>query len=114
MPVASERASLVKALSSVVLSTRRKTARRFLQGLSTQELQYIAAYLGACLLESAQYSEPASRSRMAWDIMQYEWSATGCVGCVSDDVEHKMILLLEYLTSCQCETTVMKIPAGSA
>ncbi len=114
MPVVSERLSLVKALSSVVLSTRRRTARRFLQGLSTEELRYIAGYLGACLLESAHHSEPAPRDQVAWDIIQYECCTTGCGGCRSDDVEHKMILLLEYLTSCQCGTAVMKIPAGSA
>ena len=114
MPVANERLSLVQALSSVVLSSRRRTARRFLQGLSTEELRYIAGYLGACLLESAHHPEPASRDRAAWDIIQYECCATGCEGYPSDDVEHKMILLLEYLTSCQCGAAVMSVPAGSA
>lgn len=120
MPVASERASLVKALSTVALTDRRRSARRFLQGLSTEELRYIASYLGACLLESALHTRTASRGQIAWDILQYEscrttalshWDASAHV--VSDDVEHKMILLLEYLSSCQC-TAALKIPAGSA
>lgn len=114
MPVATERVSLVKALSTVALTSRRKTARRFLEGLSTEELRYIASYFGACLLESALRSEPASRNQMAWDILQYEFGrAMGAAGCCPNDLEHKMILLLEYLSSCRCETA-LRIPAGSA
>ena len=52
VPLAGERASLVRALSTVALTDRRRVARRFLQGLSTEELRYIASYFGACLLES--------------------------------------------------------------
>lgn len=114
MPVASERASLVRALSAVALSDRRLVARRFLQGLSTEELRYIASYLGACLLESAAPSMPASRNEMAWEILQYECcQADGRCNCPSHALEHKMILLLEYLSSCRC-SAAMKIAAGSA
>lgn len=116
MPLAAERVSLVRALSTVALTERRRTARRFLQGLSTVELRYIASYLGACLLESALHSRPASsRDQMAWDILQYECCRRGSPlerGC-GDDTEHKMILLLEYLSCCQCAEAV-RITAGSA
>lgn len=114
MPVASERASLVKALSVVALSDRRLVARRFLQGLSTEELRYIAGYLGACLLESAGRSVPASRDEVAWEIVQYECCQKhGTCNCLPHASEHKMILLLEFLSSCRCRVAV-KIAAGSA
>jgi hypothetical protein len=54
--------------------------RRFLTGLSSDELQFIAEYLGSRILDSsgrslrAQSAPPGSR-----------------------DLEHKMILLLEFL-----------------
>ncbi len=113
MPVASERASLVKALSAVALTDRRGSACRFLQGLSTSELRYIASYLGACLLESAFHAQPASRNQMAEEILHYECCCT--LGCpsFSDDAEQKMILLLEYLSCWRCSEAV-KITAGSA
>jgi hypothetical protein len=55
-------------------------ARRFLQGLSSDELQFIAEYLGACILESTG---------------PYRGSAGYCPE--TPDQDHKMILLLEYL-----------------
>jgi len=126
MRPAGERATLVKALLTVAVTDRRKPARRFLEGLCTSELRYIASYFGACLLESALQSRPVSRGQMAWEIQQYEccrmmgsgWQSGGN-GCrkqavlLSEDSQHKMILLLEYLSSCQCGAAV-KVPAGSA
>ena len=114
MPVASERASLVEALSVVALMDRRVRARRFLEGLSTEELRYIASYIGACMLESAFVSETLSREQMACEILQYEYCRRASFGCCNAaDVEHKMILLLEYLSSCRC-AAAFKIAAGSA
>jgi hypothetical protein len=103
-------------LSTVALTERRRTARRFLQGLSTEELRYIASYLGACLLESALHARAASsRDQIAWDILQYECCRSGSPAgwACGGDAEHKMILLLEYLSCCQCLGAV-KITAGSA
>ena len=86
-------------------------ARRFLLGLSTEELRYIAPYFGACLLESEFQTRPASRREIAGEILQYE---SCCASrAMSGDTQHKMILLLEYLSSCQY-ATAMKIAAGSA
>ncbi len=121
VPMASERASLVKALSTVALLERRRLARRFLQGLSIAELRYIAGYLGACLLEAAcEEQPPASRGQMASDIMHYECCLVGSLAgwrvaepAIPGEVEHKMILLLEYLSSCRCGAT-LKVAAGSA
>lgn len=115
MPLTGERVSLVRALSTVAVGERRRTARRFLQGLSTEELRYIASYLGACLLESALHSRASTRHQIAGDILQYECCRQGAPlaleaggGC-----EHNMILLLEYLSCAQCGAAV-KVPAGSA
>lgn len=114
VPVASERASLVRALSTVAISDRRRIARRFLQGLSHEELRYIASYFGACVLEAALQSEPVSRTHIAWEVLQYECSRTGDHACtLSPDLEHKMILLLEYLTCCR-RLPALQIAAGSA
>lgn len=115
MPLASERVSLVKAISTVALTERRRPARRFLQGLSTDELRYIASYLGACLLESALHSRATSRHQIAWDILQYECCRRGFPLALQgdEDAEHKMILLLEYLSCSRC-AAVVKVSAGSA
>ena len=115
---ASERAVLVQALSTVAVTNRRKRARRFLEGLSTDELRYIASYLGACLIESALSSRPVSRGQIACQIQQYEccrmqFTGWGAPFSWSGDVQHKMILLLEYLSSCQCRAAV-EVTAGSA
>jgi hypothetical protein len=87
----------------------RETARNFLEGLSTDELQYIAAFLGACVLEPMLGDSDASRDCLARLIGQYEWNRRpyrmSRVSCspesqfdTSTDVVHKMILLLEYLS----------------
>jgi hypothetical protein len=122
MSLTGERATLVKALSTVAVTDRRRMLRRFLEGLSTEELRYIASYLGACLIESTLHTRAASRAEIAWGILQYEecrvkrddmprWSRAG--GVLPNDLEHKMILLLEYLNSCQNKARV-RIAAGSA
>ena len=74
------RSALVTALLACSDSSLRIKARRFLLGLSSDELQFIAEYLGARILESAA---PGQHS----------------VGYCSEtpDQDHKMILLLEYL-----------------
>jgi hypothetical protein len=115
VPLTGERASLLRALSTVALTERRKSARRFLQGLSTEELRYIASYLGACLLESAERVPSASRDQIAWDILNYESSCRGTSAALpcDGDVAHNMILLLEYLSTCRCAAAV-KVVAGSA
>jgi hypothetical protein len=75
-----------------------KKARRFLQGLSADELQYIAEFLGACVLESSRYAH-CTRGQLADGVAHF-----GRIRCVPggglQDQEHKMILLLEYLCRC--------------
>lgn len=74
------RSVLVTALLACSDSSLKIKARRFLQGLSSDELQFIAEYLGACILES---TAPC------------QGSAGYCPE--TPDQDHKMILLLEYL-----------------
>jgi len=89
------RTALISAITACTEQRFRKKARNFLQGLSRDELQYIAEFLGACVLESEGRSA-LSRRELADDIAQFEQ-----VRCAPPDSprdrEHLMILLLEYL-----------------
>ncbi len=121
MSLAGERATLVNALSTVAVLERRRKIRRFLEGLSSGELRYIAGYLGACLIESTLAYRSVPRAQIACQILRYE----GYPVCEDEvrwntsqeprasNLEHRMILLLEYLNSCQCAVAV-KVAAGSA
>jgi hypothetical protein len=66
------------------------------EGLSADELQFIAGFLGACLLDSSG-APCSSRAQWAERIAQYQQACAGCPQCGSEDREHKMIVLLEYL-----------------
>ena len=48
---------LVGALASCADTPSRANARRFLRGLSSDELQFIAEFLGACILEEGRIVE---------------------------------------------------------
>ncbi len=109
MHLATEKLILVDALSCMANLCHRETARSFLEGLSTDELQYIAAFLGACVLDPMLGDPDASRDCMARLIAQYEWNrrpyrmsrirgSSGTQLNTDTDVTHKMILLLEYLS----------------
>ena len=78
------RTALVTALASCIGEKERETARRFLEGLSADELQYLAEYFGACILDG---------SRTAPQGM----NASNRVRCCCD-ADHKVILLMEYLS----------------
>ena len=79
------RADLVSALCAVSGSVSESKVYRFLDGLSKDELAFIAEYAGSCILESS--------------------TGQGC--CVNEfqrikelrggDPSHKVILLVEYL-----------------
>ncbi len=77
------RTTLVAALAACAESEVRAKARRFLSGLSSDELQFIAEYFGSCILQSVEElpcCRPAPRRRLD-----------------SPDLDHKMIVLAEYL-----------------
>jgi hypothetical protein len=80
------RSALVTALLACSDSSLRVKARRFLQGLSSDELQFIAEYLGACILESNGTCHSSMPKTSTWHS-----SAT------SADGDLKMILVREYL-----------------
>jgi len=56
--------TLVAALVSCADRPLKPKARRFLTGLSFDELQFIAEFLGACILESTEEGR-CSRSELA-------------------------------------------------
>jgi hypothetical protein len=92
------RRTLVAALSSCVDGSLRREARRFLVGLSSDELEFIAEFLGACILE-LESSERCRRSRaeLAERIAEFQQARVTRVRLQPEDQEHKTILLLEYL-----------------
>ncbi len=94
------RTALISAIAGCTEERQRKKARRFLQGLSSDELQYIAEFLGACLLECSEPA-PCSRRQLADGIAHFGSMRSAAGGL--NDQEHKMILLLEYL--CHCKLT---------
>ena len=97
------RSSLVAALVSCADSPHKTRARRFAQGLSSDELQFIAGFLGACLLDAPR-NHCTSRNQWAERIARYQQACDGCPSCPSDQ-DHKRILLLEFL----CRTGVPAI-----
>ena len=90
------RNALVAALVSSADRPLKPNARRFLVGLSFDELQFIAEFLGACILESTEKGR-CSRAELAERIAEFQRGRLGCAPGCSADQDHKMILLLEYL-----------------
>jgi len=90
------RSSLVAALVSCAKASFRRRVRRFLAGLSCDELQFIAEYLGSWILD---YSNDCchSRQELAFRIADFQRARGLRTRSGSDDLEHKTILLLEYL-----------------
>jgi hypothetical protein len=84
------RSLLVTALSACAESRAKARARRFLLGLSADELEFIAGFVGACILKSAEDTASAAAS------VEHECRVRQAVALRSDR-EHKLILLREYL-----------------
>ena len=106
------RTVLISAIARCAGQRFQKKARTFLAGLSTDELQYIAEFLGACVLESAGRSA-VTRRELAENIAQFEQMR--CVTAhIPGDQEHKMILLLEYLCRSRLTHYSLAVPAGRA
>ena len=81
------RRTLVNALVLYVERPCKSRTRRFLLGLTSGELQFIAEYLGCCILETVENCA-ASRDQLARSVN----------APASEDREHKTILLREFLT----------------
>ena len=85
----------------------RRVARQFLEGLSTDELNYIAEFLGSCTLESRRPCD-MSRLQLSDAIEQFNRSRR----IKLRDPEHKMILLFEYICRSQPAPLVLVVRAG--
>jgi hypothetical protein len=80
--------SLQSALLSYVESPRRTSARRFLDGLSLDELEYIASFLGACVLECHETCRCTREQLLEW-VRQFAAARRG-------PDEYKALLLYEF------------------
>lgn len=109
---AAKKSALVRALSVCVEDLQRREIRRYLQGLATDELQYIAEFLGSCILESGGRCR-CSRTQLAEAIKQFDRTRRSSITATGSwqDQEHKMILLLEYL--CRSGLTQYTLAVGA-
>ncbi|HWB86785.1 MAG TPA: hypothetical protein VG675_21750 [Bryobacteraceae bacterium] len=89
------RDSLVIALSACARSGSQSKTRRFLSGLSCDELRYIAGFLGTSILESDR-DHPCSRAQLAERIAEFQ-RVLPINPERPEDRDHKMLVLLEYL-----------------
>ena len=97
------RNTLVAALVAQAYRPLKSKARRFLLGLSSDELQFIAEYLGACILE-CEAGCGSNRAPLADRMAHMERPRQAQRHA---DRELKMILLREYL----CCAGVQELPA---
>ena len=104
------RNSLVAALVSCADQPLKSEARRFLTGLSSDELQFIAEFLGSCVLESQQRCA-CNRAELADRIARFQQLPGDRAPKRTTDQELKMILLLEYL--CRSGVQELRLPAGA-
>lgn len=89
------RRTLVAALVSCAERPLKCKARRFLAGLSRDELEFLAEYLGCCILETAE-AGLCSRGQLAQRIAEFQCQRRARARS-GEDQEHKSILLLEFL-----------------
>ena len=118
MPAAAaKKSTLVRALSLCVDDSQKREIKRFLLGLATDELQYIAEFLGSCILETG-WRWQGDRTQLAEAIKQFDRNRreSGCrcsAGSLRhQDQEHKMILLLEYLCRSGLAQFTLSVGAG--
>ena len=102
------RNSLVAALVACADRALKSEARRFLTGLSADELQFIAEFLGSCVLES-QVRCARNRAELSERIARFQQARADRAQHCSTDQELKMILLLEYL--CRSGVQEFRMPA---
>ena len=88
------RSALVAALVASTESSLESRVRQFLCGLSCDELQFIASFLGACILESTGKTDGGGY--MSGEVAEFQRRA-GAPVRGSEDRDLKMILLMEYL-----------------
>jgi hypothetical protein len=101
------RSDLVAALLSYAERQRQSGVGRFLLGLSCDELQFLAEFLGASILESSK-TLAYSRAELAQRIAEFQTGRSREVP--TPDQDHKMILLLEFL----CRSGMQFVPARAS
>jgi len=89
----------------VISREQRRKARQFLLGLSTDELQYIAEFMGCCILESENPGR-WTRVQMTEGIQRFDERRRP-----ASDRQHKMLLLLEFLSRCSAGSTSLSASA---
>jgi hypothetical protein len=97
-----QRQDLVAALVACAEGPCRAKARRFVNGLSADEMQFIAEFLGSCILESTR-SRRNSRAELAARICAFQQARRRAAQ------DEKSIVLLEYL----CRSVVQQTPGGA-
>jgi hypothetical protein len=102
---------LVAALVACTEQPLKSTARRFLDGLSADELQFIAEFLGSCILDS-QARGARNRAELAEWIAHFQQVRADRTRIRPADQELKMILLLEYLCRSGVEKLAMPVSSG--
>jgi hypothetical protein len=108
------RSVLVAALASCTEGPLQSEARRFLAGLSRDELQFIADYLGASILEAAE-PRAGSRLELARRIAAFQRTRSGnSLPPSSPDLDHKTILLLEFLCRAGLQKQTVAVRAARA
>lgn len=106
------RSTLVSALAACADPSRRFGARRFLAGLSTDEMRFIAEFLGASVLDAGPQSG-CSRAELGARIAEFQIARTYARRS-GPDLEHKMIVLLEFLCRSHIRQAPLVMRAGQA
>jgi hypothetical protein len=83
-------------------------ARRFLDGLSCDELQFIAEFLGASCLESGE-PDGALQGDVLERIVEFQRARPASQCPSSRDQDHKTIVLLEFL----CRSGLQRAPLAA-
>lgn len=85
--------ALLTALASCASRNFRPQTTRFLAGLSFGELQFIAEFLGASILEADRPCGAPLTER----VLQFRRTKCPCSETGEADQDHKLIVLMEYL-----------------
>lgn len=106
-----DRTNLVEALTSVMKNAFQ--AQQFLEGLSRDELRYIADYFGASVLDPDLGPAP-TRAAAARRVERFQRMSAGDSRGRTVHESHKMILLLEFVSLSQSKPQAFAARAGAA
>ena len=106
------RRAFVAALASCADSSLRSKTRRFLAGLSFDELQFLAEFLGASILE-CDCRRPRNRAHLSIRIGEFRKARRPRGGAAVADQDHKIIILREFLCLSGLEQAPVALRSGS-